>query len=370
MPTIYLNHAGTSWPKPISVQQAVAAAMTTDPEAWNQQFEAAHREIAEYFHLEDPQQLLLTPGCTSSLSVAVADLPWRRGDRVLTSGFEHHALHRPLVKLADRGVELKIIPPGNGLPIDLDLLRDSLRNGKTRLVAVSAASNVTGEIFPLDELTSFAHEFNSLVLVDAAQVVGWMDLDLPKLGADLVAFGGHKGLQAPWGIGGLYVKPALQMECVAATCEVPRPGESSVCGTKPNYCDAGSVDRIALAGLQASIRWLKETSFDSRLQNARHLTASLWQTLEQLDDVQLLGTSSHNRRLPTIAFTSQRQSPDIAQALARRGIIVAAGLQCAPLAHQTLTTAPHGAVRISLGPATTAKEIARCEAALKDLLGR
>lgn len=368
VPTIYLNHAGTSWPKPPTVQAAVTEAMQAEAKDWPGQFEAAHWEIAAFFGLNDPQQLLLTPGCTSSLSVAVADHAWQSGDRVLTSGLEHHALHRPLVKLTEQRVKLEIVPPSSDSPIDLDQLQAELRSGGVRMVAVSAASNVTGELFFLPEIIELAHQYGALALIDAAQVVGWKKLDLPALGADLVAFGGHKGLQAPWGIGGLYVAPQVKMECVAATCEIPRPGEA--CGTRPTYCDAGSVDRIALAGLQASVRWLAAEERRDRLERARQLTAGIWETLSRLDGIRLFGSADPRSRLPTIAFTSEQHSPpEITAALAEQGILVAAGLQCAPLAHQTLGTDPHGVVRLSLGPSTTAEEAEACHAALCKVLG-
>ena len=103
------------------------------------------------------------------------------------------------------------------------------------LLAMTAASNVTGELLPIASLVELARRHGAAALIDAAQIAGWIDLDLPRLGADFVAFAGHKGPQAPWGIGGLYVSPRLAW---------PAPG----------YCDVGSVDRCALAGLAAFLR--------------------------------------------------------------------------------------------------------------------
>ena len=102
----YLNHAGTSWPKPRVVRDAVAAQLASDPAEWAARFEAQHARVAAAFGIDDVRRLLLTPGGTSALSAVLADVPWQPGDRLLISAWEHHALHRPALALRARGVEL------------------------------------------------------------------------------------------------------------------------------------------------------------------------------------------------------------------------------------------------------------------------
>ncbi len=229
---LYLNHAATSWPKPRVVLDAVQDAMTTAPAHWPDRFEKAHQAIAEYFGVSNSEQILLTPGCTSALAVGIGDTLSASGGRVLTSQWEHHALHRPVLKLAAAGAQVEYIPPEGSKqpyrhvsPIDLNWLERALAMRDVGLVAITAACNVTGELMPYDEVIQMAHRYGSMVLVDAAQIVGWQDLDLPRLGADVVAFGGHKGLQAPWGIGGLYLSDRARMECTSAQCDLPSAGE-------------------------------------------------------------------------------------------------------------------------------------------------
>lgn len=356
-PCVYLNHAGTSWPKPAVVRDAVREAWEVDPQEWGNRFETAHRKIADYFCIPDLSQLLFTPACTTALSIAVGDHFWKAGDRVLTSGFEHHALHRPLVKLVDQGVDLEIIPHLPQEPILLEALEELLRGGNVKLVAISMASNVTGDILPFEEVIRLSHRYGAKVLLDAAQVVGWWELDLPRLGADLLAFAGHKGPQAPWGIGGLYLAPDLAMNSPAAICEInydkhsgrPQPSE-----TGPGWCDGGSVDRLALAGLAAGVRWLSEPAQAERLEKARALTQQIEDWIRSLPNTIVYGTNDPNGRMPTVAFNVINQpARRVAQALLDRGIYVAGGIQCAPLTHKSLDTAPEGVVRISFGPAST-----------------
>ena len=341
----YLNHAGTSWPKPRVVIDAVQDAMTGPPSRWGERFAMAHQAIAKFFGIRNPEQLLLTPGCTSSLAVAIADIDLGRRKRVLTSVWEHHAMHRPLLKLAERGVTVEYIPPSAESPFDLDALEGQLSKGDVGLVAIAASSNVTGDLLPFEEAIELAHRYDAQVMLDAAQVVGWFDLDFVALGADLIAFGGHKGLQGPWGIGGLYIADGARMNCSNSNCELT-PSELTL---RPGYCDVGSVDQVALAGLHAAVEWLSEIERPARLRAARE---QISQIETALNDAGAGCVNIHQpaRRMPTVAFSiGDQPSGEIAASLRTLGIIVGSGLQCSPLAHQTVGTESAGLVRISVG---------------------
>lgn len=355
----YLNHAGTSWPKPGPVRAAVAEALETPADRWGERFDHDHRFVARAFGIADASRLLLTPGCTSALSVAIADLPWERGDRVLTSGLEHNALVRPVSKLAARGVEWGVVPRDEAGPLSLERLEDELRRGRVRLVAMTAACNVTGELLPFARVAELAHEYGALCLIDAAQVAGWLPLDVTTLGADMLAFAGHKGLQAPWGIGGLYVAPHVTMDVPGATCEL-RPGEVPACAPMPGYCDTGSVDRCALAGLVAGLGWLEQQP--ERLARARGQLAELTEALERLG-WRVHGVRDPAGRLPSVALgLGAHPASEVVSALNEVGVQVGAGELCAPLAYESLCVESAGVCRVSLGPAHRAEEL---EAALE-----
>lgn len=341
----YLNHAGTSWPKPEAVLEATHAAMTACPSEWGEKFYAAHSAIAAFFGIADPEQLLITPGCTSSLAVAVGDINLEGRKRVLTSAWEHHALHRPLMKLKSCGAGLEYIPVGEESPIDLAALETELAAGDIGLLAITAAANVTGDILPYESVIKLAHQYDAQVLLDAAQIVGWLDLDFPAIGADLIAFGGHKGLQGPWGIGGLYIAETARLNCVSAVCELTPSGKSP----RPGYCDVGSVDQVALAGLHAAIERLKTLDRPKHLASAREQIALIETTLKEVG-AKCFAIQPAAERLPTLAFSfDPKPSTEIATALKAHGVTVGSGLQCAPLAHQTLGTDAHGLLRISVG---------------------
>lgn len=342
---IYLNHAGTSWPKPQVVLDACRDASTRSPIKWGEHFSQAHHDIAKFFGIANPEQLLLTPGCTSSLALAIGDVDLGGCKRVLTSVWEHHAMHRPLLKLGESGVAIEYIPASNDCPLDLGKMEHELKRGDVGLVAITASANVTGDLLPFEEVIKLAHQYGAQVLLDAAQVVGWMDLDCVALEADLVAFGGHKGLQGPWGVGGLYMAEDTRMNCSSARCELPQTNRLP----RPGYCDAGSVDQIALAGLHAAVQYLEQAIRTEHITDARKQIALLENTLRAAN-VRCYGIQEHAQRMPSLAFSvNNRTSTEIANTLKSHGIVVGSGLQCSPLAHQAMGTESEGLVRVSVG---------------------
>lgn len=370
---IYLNHAGTSWPKPNWVTKATIDAMHSHPSAWPNAFEHAHQDVCRFFGVENPDQLLLTPGCTASLSIAVSNVDLPAGCRVLTSSWEHHALHGPLQKLQEKGIVIQSIPASNTRPFDTVAFEKSLAESDVGMVAVTAACNVTGDLLPIQQIVELAHRYDAMVLVDAAQVVGWIDLQFDRLGADILAFGGHKGLQAPWGIGGLYISDSAFMKCSTAQCAIPlKNGQEPVAdestktwADRPGYCDAGSVDQCSLSGLAASLQRLSQTSRAEELRFAQQQADKLRETLCDNRKITLYGNDQCTERLPTIAFSiADESSARSANRLRQHGLLVGSGIQCSPLSHETLGSNLSGLVRISIGLQQSAKEV---EIAIKRL---
>lgn len=322
----YLNHAGTSWPKPPSVWAAHDEARDAPPDRWPALFDAAHRTVATAFGTV-PERLHITPGCTQALEAAVMAVPWRAGDHVVTSGLEHEALMRPLRALQARGVETIAVGRAGVEPLDLEALDRALSGRRVQLVAMSMASNVTGEALPWRHVLQRAAAVGAWCLLDAAQVAGWVPLDLPALGADFVAFAGHKGPQAPTGVGGLYVRR-----------ERPH----------PSWCDTGSVALPALCGLAAGLTWLRDVP---PLDRALALQQQVRQAVGTLPGVRIVGGSPV---VPTLSIRIGSEAPsETARRLAAKGVIVNGSQHCAPSAHRTLGTAPTGTLRLSFGPSST-----------------
>ena len=340
------------------------------PNHWPELFRATSQRVAEFFHV-DPDRLLFSPSCTAALAVGITDHAWQAGDRVITSHYEHHALYRPLTQLQRLGVETHTAALNANRQIDLHALEQELKSGQVRMVAMTAACNVTGHLLPVAEITALAHRYDCITLVDGAQIAGWWSFSPEDLGADIFTFAGHKGLHGLWGIGGIYVAPHLSMSSPAAACERPTANTMPACATMPGYCDVGSANVAALAGLAESCRWLQSSSRRNRLEEARQLADQFSEELRSHRDVTIHANVDSQAKMPTVAMTvSDRSSIEIARQLADVGVIVSGGFQCAPQAHLALGTSRHGVVRFSFGPGNNSEDIIEVLNRLKHVLAQ
>ena len=199
------------------------------------------------------------------------------------------------------------------------------------------------------------------VLVDGAQVAGWCDINLMVLGVDLFAFAGHKALQSPPGVGGLYIAPGVLMEC-------PKAARNISSGTSkhslPSFCDAGSMNIQALAGLAAGCRWLSAPPQTDRLARTRRIAEAFSGQIKNVPRVTVYHDASLSQKVPTVAFTLKSISSQELQHKLRKCIITASsGFQCAPRAHEALGTNAEGVTRISFGACNDPNSIERlCQA--------
>lgn len=352
---LYVNNAGTSWPKPPEVGEAVAAALATDPRRLGELFEASRETVCRYLGIADTERFLFTPSCTSALAVAIGDLPWQEGDAVLTSSLEHHALVRTIEALKRRGVEHVAAPYRPGMPVDPDFVDQALTRGRVRLVAVTAASNVTGELLPLAELALSAHRHGALLLVDAAQTAGVVPVDVEALAPDILVFAGHKGPLGPQGIGGLWAAPHVAFESPQAVCDLRDRREGAICAPMPGYCDVGSVNMAAAAGLAAGFRWLANEGAENE---ARTLALDLVEALRRRAHCTVFG-GADAKRTATVSMRIRGVTPERAEALfGGQGIVVRGGQHCAPMALEAIG-APEGTLRVSFGPFNRESDVER-----------
>ena len=324
----YLNQAGTSWPKAPGVLEAVDMTLRVDPARHGELFVDARDRIAAVLGIAQTDALLLTPGCTSAIASVLLSLPWQPGDMVLTSAVEHQAMLTPIDALVrHRGVEHHEIAYRPGQPFDLDELGDRLATGRVRAVAVTAASNVTGELLPVEAIAAAARDAGAFSLVDAAQSAGLVHLDLPDLASDAVAFAGHKGPLAPQGIGGLWVRPGSDI------------------ATPTGYCDLGSVNLPGAVAMASSLEWLASTA--THRQRPIDLRRRLFAALRARNDCTVFGGEGPSTS--AVSLLHARLPVHLAEEhFAAHGIVVRAGRHCAGRALQGLG-APDGTIRISFG---------------------
>lgn len=362
---LYFNHAGTSFPKPQAVLDAVQSGLASSPALGPELLTQASAAIARALALPEPERLRLTPGGTAALNVAISEFEWQPGDVVVTSALEHEALVGPIQRLVrELGVRHHVAPRSADGPIDLDDVRRILQRERVRLVACTTASNVTGELMPVEELAHLAHQYGSLCLLDVAQTLGLIDLDVGEVGADIVAFTGHKAAQGPHGIGGFWASSRVRFRAPSASCELA--GTSCEAGHYPGYCSVGSVNLAGALGLAAGLEWTR--AHREQLQLARELARGLARLVARWEGIHLLGAPDCPRTT-AVALVCDRLPLETAEAeFRKRQLIVRAGQHCAPLALRALA-ADAGCLRISFGPEHTPDHFDRLVETLLALAG-
>ncbi|MFT5424929.1 MAG: cysteine desulfurase/selenocysteine lyase [Phycisphaerales bacterium] len=377
--TIFLNNAATSWPKPDSVYQACDHALRSmgSPKrgpaiiAGADPLETARGTIARFLGVPDPSRLLLQPGCTYALNLALLGQHWNAGDRIIMSSLEHHAVSRPVRKLArERGVEFVLAPYSADDPFDLAWLEAELGKGGVKLVACSMASNVSGHIMPVADVIRLAREHGALTLLDGAQAVGHLPVNVAELGCDLLSFAGHKGMLGPTGVGGLWVAPNVSINTMAEGGTGGDSGKHPLSGSMPSSHEVGTLNLPAIAGLAAGIEWINAKGQAALLAHEHELVGRLIDGLLGIKGLTIHGPTDPTKRTAAVSFTIDGHKPKaLAAALAERGIFGRAGYHCAPLAHETLgTLAGGGTMRLSPGCFSTEGEIDTAVAALHAII--
>ncbi|MEU2787544.1 SufS family cysteine desulfurase [Streptomyces sp. NPDC007100] len=376
-PLVWLDNGATTQ-KPRQVIEAVAAfygsansnihrgahTMARDATAL---YEAGRAAVADFLGAPSPEEIVFVRGTTEAINLVAQT--WGRanlgpGDDILVPVLEHHSDIVPWQQLAAethaRVVPVPLLPDGQ---IDQFAYSDLL-SSRTRLVAVSHASNVLGTVPPVAEMTALAHRYGAKVLVDGAQAVAHFPVDVQAMDADFYAFSGHK-LFAPTGIGALYAKPEL----LASMAPWQGGGnmiesvsfDRTTFAPAPHAFEAGTGHISGVVGLLAALDWLSGFDHEAIAAYEADLLAYARQALAAVPGLQLLGDAPD--RIAVLSFTLAGHEPTaVAQALDEGGIAVRSGHHCAQpaLAHYGLDSA----VRASLALYNTPEEVDRLAASL------
>jgi cysteine desulfurase/selenocysteine lyase len=377
---IYLDNAATSFPKPEAVYQALdrfARHELANPgRAGHKMALAAERalddgrhQLNQFFHGEAPERFVFTLNCTDALNMAMKGV-LVQGDHVITTDLEHNSVSRPLRALELAGkITLTRLKADGGGTVDPDAVRRAIIP-KTRLIAMTHASNVLGTVQPIAAIGREARAHGLLFLVDAAQSAGVIPVDIQAQSIDLLAFPGHKSLFGPTGTGALYVGTRTQ---VAAWREGGTGGDSSSetqPGALPYYLEGGTPNVLGVAGMTAGIKYVLENGLDNIHRHEVELTERLWRRLDEIGGFKVFGHRDSERRVGTLSFACP------ALAAAELGgildqafdIAIRPGLHCAPYVHRAMGTFPDGSVRVSPGIFNTKDDIDRLGQALAEIL--
>ncbi len=297
-------------------------------------YEAARGVVAGFLNASSPEEVVFTSGTTASLNLLAASLgrELKPGDEVVLTEMEHHADVVPWQEAAKRhGFTLKFIPLTEGFTLDMDAAR-ALIGPKTRIVSVAHASNALGTVNPVKELASLAHAVGAKLIVDAAQSVPHMKVDVRTLDCDFLAFSAHKML-GPTGVGVLWGRKGL-LEAMEPTqyggdmIREVRP-EASTWNDAPWKFEAGTPNVAGVIGLGAAVGYLQAIGMERIEAHDRALAAYAIGKLSEIPGLEIVGPKA-GERIGAISFTVEGAHPhDLATLLDREGVAVRGGHHCA-----------------------------------------
>jgi len=344
-PLVYLDNAATTQ-KPIAVLDAlqhyyatcnanVHRGVHTLAEEATAAYEACRSRVARFVNAPEGRGVVIVRNATDAINLVARSLgaTLTTGDEVLLSEMEHHSNLVPWIMLArERGVTLRHLPITDAGELDLAALPGMLSR-RTRIVALTAMSNVLGTITPIAEIAEAAHRAGAVMLVDGAQSVPHMPVDFRALGVDFLAFSAHKAY-GPTGVGFLVAKPELleRMEPVAGGGEMIREVRLDWASWNdiPHKFEAGTPNIADAAAFPAALDLLEELGMDAVRAHERELVGYALERLRALGWLEIHGPLDPERRGGLVSFVDPEIHPhDLAQVLDGRGIAIRAGHHCA-----------------------------------------
>jgi cysteine desulfurase/selenocysteine lyase len=350
IPLVYLDSTATTQ-KPVAVLQAmekfylqnyanIHRGVHTLAEEATSMYEQARQRVADFIHAKSANEIVFTRNTTESINLVA--YTWARanlksGDVIILTEMEHHSNLIPWQQLAsERGVTLEFIPvTGKGL-LDLDAFALLLKRSP-KLVAFSGMSNVLGTINPTAELVRLAHASGALALVDGAQLVPHVPVNVQVLDVDFLAFSAHKML-GPTGIGALYAKEKILEEMppfqgggdMIKTVHL----RSFVPNDIPHKFEAGTPAIAEAVGFGAAVDYLTEVGMETVATHEQDLVAYALERLEEIPGVLVIGPAA-DKKGGVASFTLEGVHPhDVAQILDTLGVAVRAGHHCAQPLHE------------------------------------
>jgi len=382
MKRVYFDNAATTNPKPDTVLDAMQHYLKyicTSPGrgGYGQGLEAGRilfetrEKIKDLFDAPSEENVIFTPNVTYALNLVMMGL-LKPGDHVITTSMEHNSVIRPLRFLEKtRQIEVTVVPcdaQGRLAPEDV---RNAIKPN-TKLIVMTHASNVTGQIMPVEAISDIKEQAGVFFMLDSAQTAGVLDIDYKKLKLDFLAFTGHKSLYGPPGTGGLIISDA------AARAVDPLihggTGSRSDFVMQPDFLpdkfEAGTPNTVGIAGLAAALDFINDKGIAAIREHENQLTSAFIQGLKQIPKVKVYGHEDAGERVGTVSIGVEgidmgRMAYELDTDY---GIMIRSGLHCAPLAHKTIGTFPEGTLRFSFGIFNTLEEIVYALEVLEEIM--
>lgn len=372
---IYLDNGATSLKKPKAVAEAVYHAIASEEYgnpsrgSYDQSINGlkalmqTRMLIADYFSLDDPLKVVLSPNITYGLNFIIKSL-FGPGDHIITSVTEHNSVLRPLYALEEAGGSLSFLGMNEDFSIKIEDIEKNIRP-ETKAIVITAASNVSGRLTDLKRVHQIARAHDLILIIDGAQSAGSIEFSMEDFDQTIFAFTGHKSLHGPQGTGGFLIKGDFDFKQVFSGGSGFDSFSHHQPKALPELFEPGTANLPSFLGLKAAIEVLKENPPFERIQD---LTRLLYEELKKNDKLEFY-TYFTDKNAPVVSFNIKgRDANEIGQRLFDDyEICVRTGSHCAPLFHEAVGTKERGIIRLSLSSYNTEEEILAAVKAIEEI---
>ncbi len=324
--------------------------------------------IQELMHCP-AKQVIFTPTATIALNMIIQGAIVSGARSVYISPFEHNAVTRVLHHFEQLGqITVTELAVSESLEYDMVRIRYQFDVIRPNLVIVSHASNVIGLVAPVEDIFGLSKEYGAVTLVDMAQTAGLVDSNVGLETVDYAVFAGHKTLLGPTGISGFLMSPTVNLPPILYGGTGFDSANQNMPDSLPEKYEMGTLNIAGVAGLNASLRWIKGQTIERLYKEETIKRQRLLELLSDYDFLTVVGNVDGRKYVGIVSCLIDGLSSDSAGSIfAERGISVRAGLQCAPKAHKFLGTYPAGTVRLSVSALTGDKDFDELKDALDDI---
>ncbi len=374
---IYLDNAATTMRKPQEVIDAVVTAMGSMGNAGRGAHAASlgasrtvfetRERLANFFHAENPKQIVFTANSTESLNIALKGT-LNPGDHVVSTVLEHNSVLRPLYALEEQGVEVTLLNSNLQGMVDYDDFEKAVKDN-TRMIVCTHGSNLTGNLLDVKRIGQIAKKHGLLFVVDASQTAGVFPIDVQEMQIDILCFTGHKGLLGPQGTGGMYVREGVSVRPLKVGGSGVQTYNKKHPSEMPTALEAGTLNGHGIAGLDAAIGYLEKEGIDNIRAKEQKLMWKFYNGVKDIPNVKVYGDFGGTERCAVVSLNiGDYDSSEVSdELLMTYGISTRAGGHCAPLMHEALGTVEQGAVRFSFSHYNTDEEVETAIRAVKEL---
>lgn len=374
---IYLDNAATTFPKPLPVYDTVDYCLRnycSNPGRGSHSLSLecelkileCRERLGTLLNIEDPMRIAFTSNTTDGLNMAIKGV-LKPGDHVITTMIEHNSVLRPIEQLKNLGVEVTILPVDLNGYIYISNLKNSVRKN-TKAVIINHGSNVLGTIQDIEAISVLTKSLGILLIVDGAQTVGYLDIDVKKMNIDILAFPGHKSLLGLQGTGGLYVSENIDLQPLKEGGTGSNSHSLLQPSFMPDKLESGTLNTPGIVGLSEGVNFILTKGLHNIRNHDIAIMEQLTEELLRLPFITVYGELNPKKKTPVLSFNMDGfDCSEVGRLLNEENLCVRTGYHCAPLIHQAIGTEKMGTIRVSPGYFNNSKDIDLFISAIKKI---